>query len=211
MSIKTEGVHTGEFLLSEANGQRSRANIVIAAGAGIVLAGTLLAAITTANAMVATAEGGNTGDGTVGTIAVTSAAVSGTYTLNITKAAAGAGSFDVIGPGDNVIGSGQVGEAFEAAGLGFTVAAGSADFVKGDSFTLAVTANLGEYLPYDDDGVNDGRRAASAILYGSVDATETDALAVGVVRDAEVVERLLIGMDANGAADLQALGIVIRP
>ena len=120
MSIKTERVHTGEFLLSEANGQRSRANIVIAAGAGIVLAGTLLAAITTANAMMATPEGGNTGDGTVGTIAVTSTAVSGTYTLSITKAAAGAGSFDVIGPGDNVIGSGQVGEAFEAAGLGFS-------------------------------------------------------------------------------------------
>ena len=40
MSIKTEGVHAGEFLLSEANGSRSRANIVVAAGAGIVLAGT---------------------------------------------------------------------------------------------------------------------------------------------------------------------------
>ncbi|HCR1243654.1 TPA: head decoration protein, partial [Pseudomonas aeruginosa] len=32
MTIKTEGVHAGEFLLSEANGSRSRENIVITAG-----------------------------------------------------------------------------------------------------------------------------------------------------------------------------------
>lgn len=211
MSIKTEGVHAGEFLLSEANGSRSRANIVIAAGAGIVLAGTLLAAITAANAMVATAAGGNTGDGTVGGIAVTSDAVSGTYTLTVTKAAAAGGTFEVAGPSGAVIGSGEVGEAFEAAGIGFTLANGSADFAKGDIFTLAVSANLGEYVPYDDAGTDDGRRAADGILYASVDATETDALAVGVMRDAEVIERLLTGLDANGAVDLLAKGIVIRP
>ena len=207
MSIKTEGVHAGEFLLSEANGSRSRANIVVAAGAGIVLAGTLLAAITAANAMVPTADGGNTGNGTIGSIAITSDAVSGNYLLTITEAAAAGGTFDVTGPGGAVIGSGEVGEAFEMAGLGFTLAAGSTDFAEGDSFTLAVTANLGEYVPYDDDG----RRAASGILYASVDATETDALAVAITRDAEVVERLLTGIDANGAVDLLAQGIVIRP
>ena len=211
MSIKTEGVHTGEFLLSEANGSRSRANIVVAAGAGIVLAGTLLAAITAANAMVPTADGGNTGNGTIGSIAITSDAVSGNYLLTITEAAAAGGTFDVTGPGGAVIGSGEVGEAFEMAGLGFTLAAGSTDFAEGDSFTLAVTANLGEYVPYDDDGTDDGRRAASGILYASVDATETDALAVAITRDAEVVERLLTGIDANGAVDLLAQGIVIRP
>ena len=51
MSIKTEGVHAGEFLLSEANGARSRENIVIVKGAGQLAAGTLLAMITAANAM----------------------------------------------------------------------------------------------------------------------------------------------------------------
>lgn len=211
MSIKTEGVHAGEFLLSEANGARSRENIVIVKGAGQLAAGTLLAMITAANAMVPTAAGGNTGNGTIGSIAISSEAVSGTYLLTITEAAANGGTFEVTSSSGAVIGTGEVGVAFEAAGIGFTLADGSADFAEGDAFTLAVTANLGEYVPYDDDGTDDGRRTASAILYGPVDATEVDAMAVGIVRDAEVTERLLTGLDANGRADLAALGIVIRP
>ena len=35
--------------------------------------------------------------------------------------------------------------------------------------------------------------------------------AVAVVRDAEVIERLLTGLDTNGRADLLAKGIIIRP
>lgn len=211
MSIKTEGVHAGEFLLSEANGARSRENIVIVKGAGQLAAGTLLAMITTASAIVPTAAGGNTGNGTIGSIAISSDAVSGTYLLTITEAAADGGTFEVTASNGTVVGTGEVGEAFEAAGLGFTLADGSTDFVEGDAFTLEVTANLGEYVAYDDDGTDDGRRTASAILYGPVDATDVDAMAVGVVRDAEVTERLLTGLDANGRTDLAALGIVIRP
>lgn len=211
MSNKTEGVHAGEFLLSEANGARSRENIVIVTGAGKLAAGTLLAMITAANAMVPTAAGGNTGNGTIGSIAISSEAVSGTYLLTITEAAANGGTFEVTSSSGAVIGTGEVGVAFEAAGIGFTLADGSTDFAEGDAFTLAVTANLDEYVPYDDDGTDDGRRTASAILYGPVDATDVDVMAVGIVRDAEVTERLLTGLDANGRADLSALGIVIRP
>lgn len=210
MSIKTEGVHAGEFLLSEANGSRSRENIVIAAGAGQVAAGTLLAKITTSNALTATAASGNTGNGTVGASSVTSEAVSGTYVLTITEAAEDGGVFQVTAPGGLSIGTGEAGQAFSAAGINFTLSAGATDFAEGDSFTLSVAANLGEYLPYDDDGTDDGRRTAAGILYAPVDATDNDVLAVGIVRDAEVTERLLTGLDANGAADLASVGIVIR-
>lgn len=210
MSIKTEGVHAGEFLLSEANGSRSRENIVIAAGAGQLAAGTLLAKITTSNALTATAASGNTGNGTVGASSVTSDAVSGTYTLTITEEAENGGVFEVAGPSGVHIGTGEVGKAFSAAGISFTLADGTTDFAEGDSFTLSVVANLGEHVPYDDDGTDDGRRTASAILYAPVDATSNDVLAVGIVRDAEVTERLLTGLDANGAADLASVGIVIR-
>jgi hypothetical protein len=41
-----EQVHTGEFLLSEANGSRSRDEIVIASGSGILLPGQLLGLVT---------------------------------------------------------------------------------------------------------------------------------------------------------------------
>lgn len=210
MSIKTEGVHAGEFLLSEANGSRSRENIVVAAGAGQLVAGTLLAKVTTANALTSTATAGNTGNGTVGSATVTSDAVSGAYTLTITEAAEDAGTFEVAAPSGTALGTGEVGQPFTAAGITFTLSAGATDFAEGDSFTLNVAANLGEYLPYDDDGTDDGRRTASAILFSGVDATTTDALAVGIVRDAEVTARLLAGLDANGTTDLAALGIVIR-
>lgn len=209
--IKTEGVYTGEFLLSEANGTRSREEVVIAAGSGILKAGTLIALITAANALTPTAAPGNTGNGTIGSVTVTSAASSGSYSLTIIEAAANAGKFELVGPNGAVIGEGTVGQSFTGGGLTFTLADGSTDFVVGDYFTLQVLANLGEYTAYDDDGTDDGRRAASGILFASVDATTNDVRAVGVMRDAEVIERLLTGLDANGRTDLLAKGIVIRP
>lgn len=211
MSIKTEGVHAGEFLLSEANGTRSRKEVIITAGAGILAAGILIAMITAANAATPTPDGGNTGDGVMGTITTGSAAVTGTYVLTITEAVAAGGKFELVDPLGTLVGEGSVGVAFDAGGLSFTLADGAADFVVDDSFTIAVTAALGEYRPYDDDGTDDGRRAASGILYAPVDATLNDIRAVAVVRDAEVIERLLTGLDDAGAADLLALGIVVRP
>ncbi|MFU4346588.1 head decoration protein [Pseudomonas aeruginosa] len=210
MTIKTEGVHAGEFLLSEANGSRSRENIVITAGSGRLVAGTLIAPITAANALTATAAAGNTGDGTVGATVVTSAAISGTYVLEITEAGANGGKFEVVDPQGRQVGTGQVGQAFTGGGIGFTLSDGAADFVVGDRFNLQALAGLGEWTPYDDDGADDGRRAAGGILFGPVDATDTDVKAVAVVRDAEVIVSLLTGLDAAGEADLKALGLILR-
>ena len=47
MTVYTEGRHAAEFVLSEANGGRSRDNITIVSGAGVVKAGTVLGKITT--------------------------------------------------------------------------------------------------------------------------------------------------------------------
>ena len=211
MTIKTEGIHSGEFLLSEANGSRSREVVVITAGSGRLAAGTLIAQLTAANALTPTAKAGNTGNGTVGAVTVTSAAASGTYSLTITEAAANGGTFELTDPAGQFVGEGQVGQPFTGGGITFTLSDGSTDFVVGDGFTLAVKASLGEWTAYDDDGTDDGRRTADGILYAPVDATLVDVKATAVVRDAEVIERLLTGLDDNGAADLAALGIVIRP
>jgi hypothetical protein len=209
--IKIEGVHAGEFLLSEANGTRSREEVIISAGNGIVAAGTLIAKITSANAAVPTAKAGNLGNGVLGAITVGSLAITGTYLVTITEAAANGGAFSLMDPTGREVGTGTVGVAFTGGGLTFTLADGAVDFAVNDGFTLAVNANLGEWAPYDDDGANDGRRAASGILFAPVDATSNDIRAVAVLRDAEVIERLLTGLDAAGEADLLALGIVFRP
>ena len=116
MSIKTEGVHAGEFLLSEANGTRSREDITLAATAVNLPAGQLLGSLTAS----------------------------------------------------------------------------------------------GEYVPYNPAG-EDGSETAAAILFAPVGASAEAQRSVGVVRDAEVIERLLTGLDTAAEVDLLALGIVIRP
>ncbi|MCY1275493.1 Bacteriophage lambda head decoration protein D [compost metagenome] len=184
---------------------------MICAGSGKLAAGTLIAQITAANALTPTAKAGNTGNGTVGSVTVTSAAISGNYILTITEAAANGGKFEVVDPTGYPVGEGQVGQAFTGGGITFTLADGSTDFVVDDGFTLNVKANLGEFTAYDDDGTDDGRRVASGILFAPVDATVNDVRAVSVARDAEVIERLLTGLDNNGRADLLAKGVVIRP
>ncbi|WP_313338418.1 head decoration protein [Stutzerimonas nitrititolerans] len=118
MSIKTEGVHAGEFLLSEANGTRSREEITLAATAVDLPAGQLLGKLTAS----------------------------------------------------------------------------------------------GHYAPYDPDAdPADGSETVTAILWAPVGASTEAQRSVGIVRDAEVIERLLTGLDTAGEIDLLALGIVVRP
>lgn len=209
MTILQSTSRTAAFLLSEGNGEISREVVVINATAGKLAAGTLLAKITAANAGVVTA-GTNTGNGTFGAVTVGNTAITGAYKVAITAAVAGAGDFSVTDPLGDVIGNGSVATAFSAGGIGFTIADGSTDFAVGDSWTIAVNAGIGEWVPYDDDGANDGRRAATGILYEPVDATETDVEATAIVRSAEVAGALVVGLDDAGAADLLALGIVVR-
>ena len=85
----TEGRHAGEHILSEANGSRSREQIVINATAGKLDAGTILAKRSAANA--ASAKGvGYTGDGTFGSVTASNDAITGDYAVTITEAAADA-------------------------------------------------------------------------------------------------------------------------
>lgn len=210
MSFTYQQPRAADFILSEANGNRSRENVIISAGSGILKAGTLIAMLTAANAGTATANVGNTGNGLMGAVTVSSAAITGSYKVEITSAAANGGSFSVTDPNGVLVGTGEVTQPFDKGGIAFTIADGAADFVVGDGWTIAVQAGLGEYVPYDNAGANDGRRVAGGILYAPVDATHTDVQAVSIARDAEVAAELLIGLDADGRADLEALGIIVR-
>lgn len=52
MALVTEGRHTGHFLLSEANGSRSRDVITLASGSGDLVAGAVLGKITASDKYV---------------------------------------------------------------------------------------------------------------------------------------------------------------
>lgn len=71
-----------------------------------------------------------------------------------------------------------------------------------------ITAS-GKYTAYDD-GASDGSETAAAILWSAADTSSADASKAVIVRDAEVSEGLLTGLDANGKADLAAAGIITR-
>ena len=57
MTVLIEARHPGEFLMTEANGQRSRETITIASGAGIIAPGTVLGKVTASGKYVASAVG----------------------------------------------------------------------------------------------------------------------------------------------------------
>jgi hypothetical protein len=99
---------------------------------GSALADYIAAQLGTKSASSAPKAGGNTGNGTMGAVTVTSAAV-GAYTVTFTSATA----FNVTGPAGSV-GSGTTGTLFNTGGLSFTITAGATPFVAGDGFTITV-------------------------------------------------------------------------
>lgn len=70
MTVLNEGRHPGEFLMSEANRQRSRGNITVASGAGIIAPGTVLGKITASGKYVASAAGATDGSETAVAVAL---------------------------------------------------------------------------------------------------------------------------------------------
>ena len=64
MTVLIEGLHPGAFLMSEASGQRSRENIIIESGAGIIAPGTVLGKVTASGKYIASAIGAADGSET---------------------------------------------------------------------------------------------------------------------------------------------------
>lgn len=224
-TVFTEGPRAGEFIMSEAPGQRSRDNITIVSGAGVVLPGTVLGRISAAlEASAAAKAGGNTGNGTFtlnGSTPVLAGAKLGVYTVRCVAAAANSGTFRVEDPDGNVIGDVVVGATF-ADDIMFVIADGATDFIVGDGFDVTVVAdtdatNIGKYAPSPNTGTN-GSQVAAAINIYEVDATSADAKVAAITRDAEVNVNCLnyaASVDdapkrAAKSAQLANLGIITR-
>lgn len=83
------------------------------------------------------APGANTGNGTMGTLSATNAAVPGAYKVVFSAATV----FSVTDPNGNVLKTGATGAAYSAGGVTFTITAGGTAFVATDSFTVTVAPN----------------------------------------------------------------------
>lgn len=213
MTTFTEGRHTGEHIISEAAGSRSRDVVTLITGQNLG-AGTVVGKIAMAGAAAA-AVAGNTGTGAMSAVVVSAGAKLGVYKLTIVEPAANAGTFIVEDPDGINIGAGNVAVAFGAGGLAFTLA-DAGDFIAGDQFTITVAAGSGKYSALDLASVT-GLAAAAAILFDDVDATAADKPAVVHSRDCEVAAADLTwpaGITDNqklaALAQLAALGIIAR-
>lgn len=213
MTVLTEGQHTGEFLVTEANGSLSRETVTVLSGQNLK-AGHVLGKVAVGTATGA-AVSGNTGNGTIGAVSAGATAKAGVYTATCIEPAANGGTFTVEDPDGVNVGTAVVGTAF-AGPVVFTIADGATDFVAGDRFTITVAAGSGKYKEYNPANT-DGSQTAVAILYAAVDATAADTEGVVIARHAEVNAAELVwfsGADANqksaGLAQIKTNDIVAR-
>jgi hypothetical protein len=174
----TERRHDGGYIVWEpSDGIVTRDAITLLSGAGVCEAGLVLGQVAHALTGSAAALGTNTGNGTFGAIAVGDPAVAGKYAMQMADAT----HFVVEDPTGVEIGHGVAGQAFAAGGLSFTFTAGGTPHVAGDSFAITVAVGSNKYLPYDPTAGN-GAEFATAILFGTRDATSADKNAVANVR-----------------------------
>lgn len=216
----TEGRHAAEFLISEANGARSRENVLILGGVDpdprVLTAGMVLGRRITGSA-TATANAGNTGTGSVGSLTVAGPVKQGLYKVIFIEPAANAGVFEVEDPDGIMIGQGNVAVAFSKGGLGFTIS-DATDFVAGDGFSIQVTNLDSLWLQYDPAGTL-GEQVAAGVLRADVTApVETSVPAVVFVRDCELninevtfpTVGITVAQRLNAIAQLRKQGIILR-
>ncbi|KLK91417.1 hypothetical protein AA309_20190 [Microvirga vignae] len=217
MTTFTSGRAAADFILSEANGQRSRGVGTLLSGQ-IVKAGMVLGKITLGAATTAFA---GTGNGTItmdATTPVLSTAKVGAYTATCITSAANGGTFRVEDPSGAFIGEVAVGATFSEQ-IKFVIADGATDFVVGDKFTITVAAGSGKYKAVTA-AATDGSQNAAAIAIYATDATGADTQISVIERAAEVNGKLLsygadIDTDAEKTAVHTALagagvGIIVR-
>jgi hypothetical protein len=191
MTTKTEALHPGEFILSEAEGSRSRDTVTILSGqnlkAGAVIGKVGVTLTVSAPAFSGTGNGAITMDASTPVLAN---AIVGAYTITCTSAVTNGGEFEVVNPNGLSLGSVKVGGTF-ADQIKFAIADGGTDFVVGDKFTATVTAGSAKYVAVPAVAALDGSDVAAGVLYEATDASSADKKAVAIVRDAEVDKNLL--------------------
>lgn len=110
-------------------------------GSGSLARGAVLGRITLGTVSTAAKAGGNTGNGTIGTVTPTGLAIPGVYQVRMTSATA----FTVTDPLGRVSSQGATGVAHAGPQIGFTITAGGTAFVAGDGFDVTIAAGSGFY------------------------------------------------------------------
>jgi head decoration protein D len=188
--VQTESKHAGCFMVSEAEGRRSRDKVVVALNqtlvAGQVIGRTVAGTVTSSVA----ADAGNTGNGVFtldGTAPVGAGAKDGNYRVVNDLVATNSGEFIVTDPDGIEIGRVAVGATFNNQ-IKFVIADGATDFAIGDAFTVTVGIEDADYqVAVLNPAGTDGTQRAAGILWDNVTTGGTATIpAVAITREAEV-------------------------
>lgn len=220
MTTFTEGRHAAEFVLSEANHNRSRDNIVVAASQTIV-PGQILVATGVAASMTssAAADAGNTGNGALTldvSNPVAAGAQDGVYRAVCIAVATNSGTFEVFDPRGAAVGKVVVGATFNNQ-IKFVIADGATDFVAGDAFSITVGVEDADLQYVALTAAGPGAAKVALPLYGATTGVGATQAVSAITRSAEVNGKTLTwpaGITAAvQAATISALaraGIVVR-
>lgn len=210
-----ESRHPGEFVLSEAKGQRSRENMTIAASQTIEANSILQKQAIVANVVAtATVGGSNTGNATIvmDATATTTKVKDGRYKGIATAATA----VSWENPSGKKIGISTHGELFDKGGIRVIVTAGGTPNVAGDEFYVDVAADAEDFqhVTYDPDS---DLPIGGIAIYGATTGAGEMTKVAGIVRDAEANGHCIAWpagitapQKANATQELAELGIIVR-
>ncbi len=220
MTVQTERRYAGEFLLSEAEGYRSREKVTVAVSQTL-LAGQVVGKIT-AGAKTATPAAGVPAPAAA-TISTATAALNtkvGTHRFECIIGGSGTASkWRHTDPDGKYVGIATGNTAYAGGGLSaLTITDTGTDPVPGEAFDVVVTmAAASGYIAMHDPEALNGLQVAYGVMF---DAVTTGASATGegvvIVRDAEVDNNLLVWDDqdstekATARTELAAAGVICR-
>lgn len=133
----TETTHAGGFILSEANGNRSRDNGILITGQDLA-AGAVLGKITKTQAAAPIPTIVGTGTGLMSALTFGPAVQVGSYVVTLLATSATA-AFSVTAPDGTVLPNGAVGTAYKSDHVNFLISDGGT-MTAADAYTIVVTA-----------------------------------------------------------------------
>jgi len=139
----------------------------IASGEGVLARGSVLAKTSPNVPSTGTADGGNTGNGTMTAVAVQAKTKNGVYTMTVITAVTDGGVFSVVDPDGLALDDATEGITFTSDQITFLLTDGAADWVVGDFFTVTVVVGALILTLIDGD-------SPFAVLLDDVDATSAD-------------------------------------
>lgn len=221
MVTLVQNIHTtASYLVSEANGFRSRGVGIIGSGAGKLKAGTILGRRTKGALSAAAIAGAPAPVGA--TITASPVVTAGVTKIGVhifrCEVAGPTGTWQHEDPDGVYVGTATTGTAYTGQGMTLTITDSGTDPAIGEVFKVTVSQAVADQKRYPINfSATDGTEHAESILFEECDATSIDVRRTLTERDSEVTSGELLwpagatdNQKAAALAELAALGIIAR-